>query len=108
MSASFKKLNDGNWGIRVIGTAPTAGATVVVKKLDKTTSAVVVDAILFSTVEKGEAVTICSIKQTARKATASARGGSSGFRGRRACKTDGNCSSFGAGRSCGGEDCDGY
>lgn len=27
---------------------------------------------------------------------------------RRACKTDGNCSSFGSGRSCGGHDCDGY
>jgi len=26
---------------------------------------------------------------------------------RRACKTDGNCSSFGSGRSCGGHDCDG-
>ncbi len=27
---------------------------------------------------------------------------------RRACKTDGNCSSFGSGRNCGGHDCDGY
>lgn len=26
----------------------------------------------------------------------------------RKCKTDGNCSSFGSGRSCGGVDCDGY
>lgn len=24
------------------------------------------------------------------------------------CKTDGNCSSFGDGRSCGGHDCDGW
>jgi len=32
----------------------------------------------------------------------SARGGF-----RRACKTDGNCSSIGSGRSCGGHDCDG-
>ena len=27
---------------------------------------------------------------------------------RKACITDGNCSSFGSGRSCGGWDCDGY
>ena len=27
---------------------------------------------------------------------------------RRACRTDGNCSSMGSGRSCGGHDCDGY
>jgi len=27
---------------------------------------------------------------------------------RKACVTGGNCSSFGAGRSCGGHDCDGY
>jgi len=26
----------------------------------------------------------------------------------RACKSGGNCSSFGSGRSCGGHDCDGY
>jgi hypothetical protein len=26
----------------------------------------------------------------------------------RACKTGGNCSSFGSGRSCGGHDCDGH
>lgn len=40
---------------------------------------------------------------------------SSAFRGygagrgayRKACKSDGNCSSFGSGRSCGGHDCDG-
>lgn len=32
-----------------------------------------------------------------------ARGGYS-----RVCKTDGNCSSFGSGKSCGGHDCDGY
>lgn len=27
---------------------------------------------------------------------------------RKACITDGNCSSVGSGRSCGGHDCDGY
>ena len=27
---------------------------------------------------------------------------------RRECKTGGNCSSFGSGRSCGAEECDGY
>ena len=27
---------------------------------------------------------------------------------RRACLTGGNCSSYGAGRSCGGHDCDGW
>lgn len=26
----------------------------------------------------------------------------------RACKTDGNCSSIGSGKSCGGHDCDGF
>ena len=115
-SASFKKLNDGNWGIRVTGTAPVAGAGLVVAKRDGSTSSVVVDSILSSIVEKGETVTICSIKQTARKTTTattttSTRGVSSGYRrsyGRRECKTGGNCSSFGSGRSCGGEDCDGY
>lgn len=29
-------------------------------------------------------------------------------RGRRTCPTGGNCSSFGSGRSCGAEDCDGW
>lgn len=29
-------------------------------------------------------------------------------RGGKECVSDGNCSSFGSGRSCGGHDCDGY
>lgn len=33
-------------------------------------------------------------------------GGRSG--GRKSCVTDGNCSSFGSGKSCGGHDCDGF
>jgi len=34
--------------------------------------------------------------------------GRSRYGRRKACVSDGNCSSFGAGRSCGGHDCDGY
>jgi len=42
-------------------------------------------------------------------APAYAGGGGYGYGNkRRACKTDGNCSSFGSGKSCGGHDCDGY
>ena len=52
-----------------------------------------------------------SVPMQAHPTTHRSRTDSDGYalrRGARACKTGGNCSSFGSGRSCGGQDCDGY
>lgn len=56
MNATFTKLNDGTWGLRVTGTA-TAGQTVTVKKKDGSTETKCVGRVVFS----GNGVSICTI-----------------------------------------------
>lgn len=116
MTATYTKLRDGSWGIRVAGSA-RAGATITVHKKSGETRSETVARVLWTGKDSrsGETVSLCAIGRE----SAACRGktwdpnafnGYGARRGRfvRECETGGNCSSFGSGRSCGGYDCDGY
>lgn len=113
--ASPVKLRNGNWGARVRGAVNVGDVVQVTTKAGKSWAAVVQQVVW-----AGEGVSICattaSDDRSHNHAPAGrvydhdrfngygrARGGSA-----RVCKTGGNCSSFGSGRSCGSPDCDGY
>ncbi len=90
----WTKLRSGEWGVKGPAAALQPGAVVEVHKKDGSTSQATVRRVLWT----GDGVALAAVEQ---------RGNGHG-RSRRACVTGGNCSSFGAGRSCGGYDCDGY
>ena len=93
---TWTKGKQGDWLVR--GPIGLSG-TVTVSKRDGSTS----EAELGRAIWEGEGVALYAVAP---------RGinGSSPRRGHfvRSCRTGGNCSSFGSGRSCGAEDCDGY
>lgn len=95
--ASYTKLRDGSWGVRVED-AVAAGQIVEVTTKAGAKKTETIGRVIWS----GNGVSICPVTATGRSAN-----GKSIF-GKRTCKTGGNCSSFGNGRSCGAEDCDGY
>lgn len=109
-SATYTKLKSGDWGIRVNGTV-TRGSQVTVSKKSGETATETVRTVVWT----GNGATLCAIepRQPQRQSPnwdpqrfngySQARGGY-----RKACKTGGNCSSFGSGKSCGGHDCDGW
>lgn len=100
-TATYKKLRDNSWGIKVDGIVET-GETIQVKKKSGEHQYEVVSRVLF----KDDNISICAIeKSDTPDRSGGARGAS---RGRKKCITGGNCSSFGSGRSCGGHDCDGW
>ena len=104
-TATYTKLKNQSWGLRVVGPVK-AGDTLTVTKQSGETKTETVEAVLWT----GDNVALCSIAKTAHSAptrSAPARSSYGGYR-RKACVTDGNCSSMGSGRSCGGYDCDGY
>jgi len=106
------------WGIRVEGGRPTVGQVITVAKRDGTTKQETVSGIIST---RG-GVTLCTIAPKPRAARSTQQGRRGGiwdsqkFNGygakrggwRKRCVTDGNCSNFGDGRSCGGYDCDGW
>lgn len=104
--ATYARIGDG-WGIRgkglVVGASVTVEKRDGAKKTEKVTAVVSTDA---------DGTVLANIEPSAKPASRPAYSG--GYRGnygggrRRACKTGGNCSSFGSGKSCGGYDCDGY
>lgn len=109
IAATPTKLRNGSWGAKVQGTVRT-GDTVQITARSGNSWTATVQKVVWS----GEGVAIVATESTDRPRSrnydpdrfngyGAARGGY-----RRACKTDGNCSSFGSGRSCGGYDCDGY
>ena len=108
MATTYTKLRDGSWGVRApAGTK--AGDLISVTKRDGSTKPERVERVLW----QGDGVALCSIAPSAPPASSGgsryyARSSGSGSGRRKACVSDGNCSSFGNGRSCGGYDCDGY
>ena len=109
-NATYTKLRSGEWGVRVQGTA-TVGQTITVQKKSGETKSETVAAVVWS----GNGITLCALGRSAAAPKGKVWSGDrfNGYGARRggyvrACKTDGNCSSFGSGRSCGAEDCDGY
>ncbi len=81
MNATFKKLKDGNWGLRVTGGVPAEGQAVVVSKSDGSRPTKIVAKVLW----KGDDGTcLCSIAPDAPKpaqgSAAPARKGRSNWR----------------------------
>ena len=112
IAASPAKLKDGSWGARIARTDVAPGQVVTIR----TQAGKTWDARITRVVWTGDGIALCateSADRPARTGQVYVRDAFNGYgrpRGgfRRACKTDGNCSSFGSGRSCGGEDCDGF
>jgi hypothetical protein len=68
--ASYTKLQSGDWGVRVSGTAPAVGATVTVTKRDGTAKVEIVDRVLWAgTGRDGQPAALCSIRATPRPST---------------------------------------
>jgi hypothetical protein len=88
-SATYTKLRDGSWGLRVTGTTtPKANEKVVVAKRDGTSKVEHVAAILWS----GDGVHLCSISQCFSQRPLSPQRGGSG-RGVRGTWTGCSCGS---------------
>lgn len=108
-TATPSKLRDGSWGARVKGSVAVGETILIETKAGKSWEARVTE-VKWS----GDGVTLVATQSADRQRSSSYD--PTMFRGygaprggyRRACKTDGNCSSFGSGRSCGGHDCDGF
>lgn len=98
--ATPTKLKSGAWGARVqaTNTRVEAGDQVTIRAKSGKSWTATISAIVWS----GNGVYLCATQGSDRPA----RGRNYGYR--KACVSGGNCSSFGAGRSCGGHDCDGY
>lgn len=94
MATTYTKLRSGEWGVKVNGAAKV-GDRVTVTKKDGGTKVETIAQVVFS----GNGVTLCAIRRDASPARAS---------GKKQCATGGNCSSFGSGKSCGADDCDGW
>lgn len=113
--AKYTRIGDA-WGVTVYGPAAltvTSGSVVVVTKRDGSTKSEKIDAVQ----RRDDDGAVCTIVPSAaprrsggRTWDSNAYNGRGQRRGgyRRACKTGGNCSSFGSGKSCGGHDCDGF
>lgn len=66
MSASYTKLRDGNWGVRIVGPAPQQGATVTVTKKSGETKTETIGRLLWEGDDRatGRHVCLCSIIKT--------------------------------------------
>lgn len=110
---TYTKLRSGEWGIRGPASILRDGAEVTVAKKSGERKVERVAKVVW----QGDGIALAAIAQRAGDRDGRGRSydpdkfnGYGAARGgyRRACKTDGNCSSIGSGRSCGGHDCDGY
>ena len=95
---TYSKLKDGSWGVRGSVAEVVAGASVTVNKKSGESKTETVGRVLWTDGELALATIAAS----------SSSKSYSPSRKTRACKTGGNCSSFGSGRSCGAHDCDGW
>lgn len=67
--ATYTKLRDGSWGIRVKGGAPAPGAQIRVKKKAGTVKVETIDQVVW----RGDGITLCSIRRSGRSAGESGR-----------------------------------
>ena len=111
ITATPAKLRDGSWGARTQGEVAVGDTVEITTRSGKTWKARVT-----AVVSCTGGVSIVATQSLDRAPRSRSNYDAQKFNGygarrggyRRACKTDGNCSSFGSGRSCGGHDCDGY
>jgi hypothetical protein len=68
MSATYTKLKSGDWGVRIEGSAPAVGSTVVVGKKDGTTKTETIAKVVWS----GNGIALCAVVATPRTGSASA------------------------------------
>lgn len=80
LNASFRLLNDGSWGIRVIGSIPTPGTVFrVQRQRDGRIVPVTVRSVVWSSSDaRGDAVALCAIYQDAPTGQTNRRGGKRG------------------------------
>lgn len=109
-TATPTKLRSGDWGARVTGSVKIGEVVTIETKSGKRWDARVV-----RVVWTDGKVSLCATeslepKPGARTWDPDAFNGRGRARGgmRRSCRSDGNCSSIGSGKSCGGHDCDGW
>ena len=98
--ASWTKDRSGGWIIRVENPPATlVGTDVTVERRDgsKSVERVTVER-WRGTDDRGVTVAVCEVVPKSRAAK----------RAKRECRTGGNCSSVGNGRTCGAHDCDGW
>lgn len=106
MSTTYTKLRSGNWGLRADHEL-RPGSTVTVTTRAGAAKTETVGQHVWS----GDGVHLYAISAAVggtRTGGARSGGYGGGHGRRRQCTSGGNCSSIGSGRSCGGEDCDGY
>ena len=113
-SVTYTKLKTGDWGLRIQGSVKPGDAVTVSKKNGDVKRETV-----GKVVWTGNGISLATIGLSNQKSSSSRSGSSwdsdkfNGYgrsRGgwHKSCVTDGNCSSIGSGKSCGGYDCDGY
>jgi hypothetical protein len=108
---TYRKTKEGRWVVYGPATDVRAGASVTVTtKAGKTKTERIVSTGKTFTVDGRTMVYGYTEETSGGSSTGSRnRGCTCGLhRSYRRCQTDGNCSSFGSGESCGGCDCDGY
>lgn len=111
ITATPCKLRDGTWGAKTSETIRKGDIVMITTRAGKSW-----DARITRVVWTGDDVAICATESMDRQPQRSSNYDPSRFNGYgarrggyvRRCKTDGNCSSMGSGRSCGAEDCDGF
>ena len=108
--ATPAKLRDGSWGARAPRNVQVGQTLTITTRAGKSW-----DATITRIVWVGDDVALCATESLdrprhSRNYDPDRFNGYGARRGgyRKACVTDGNCSSFGTGRSCGGYDCDGH
>jgi len=67
---TFAKLEDGAWGLRVVGVKVKADDKVTARKRDGSQVKATIDAVIDNRLEKGERVYYCSIRKTEESSTA--------------------------------------
>lgn len=105
-TATYTKLKNGDWGVRVPTESVRDGDTVTVVKKSGDTKTETIARVLW----RGNGVALCAVAPRGKVYDAQKFNGYGARKGGyvKACVSGGNCSSIGSGRSCGGHDCDGY
>jgi hypothetical protein len=106
--ATYRRTKSGEWVVMAPASTLRSGQTITVTKKDGSTKVETIAKVGKSFAASGTQMAYGYL--TARETSARPTSRCERFapRNRKACISDGNCSSFGNGRNCGGHDCDGF
>jgi hypothetical protein len=106
--ATYRKTSKGEWVVMAPASTLRPGQTITVTKKNGTSKVETIAKVGKPFAVGGTQMAYGYL--TARETSARPASRHERFtpRNRKACITDGNCSSFGNGRNCGGHDCDGF